>query len=45
MHPDGAFFAGWDLKFAAMLEGKNPLGELELPEDGGARPPASDRQI
>jgi enoyl-CoA hydratase len=33
----GAFCAGWDLKFAATLEGANPLGELDLPQAGGAR--------
>ena len=38
----GAFCAGWDLKFAAMLEGENPLGELDLPKDGGARGNGSD---
>ena len=34
----GAFCAGWDLKFAASLEGENPLGELDLPKDGGDLP-------
>lgn len=30
----GAFCAGWDLKFAAALEGDNPLGELNFADDG-----------
>ena len=34
----GAFCAGWDLKFTASLEGENPLGELDLPKDGGDLP-------
>ena len=38
----GAFCAGWDLKFAASLAGENPLGELDLPQDGGARGNGSD---
>jgi enoyl-CoA hydratase len=33
----GAFCAGWDLKLAATLEGTDPLRELDLPADGGAR--------
>ncbi|MGI9333451.1 MAG: crotonase/enoyl-CoA hydratase family protein [Gammaproteobacteria bacterium] len=33
----GAFCAGWDLNYAATLEGSNPLGELDLPRDGGLR--------
>ncbi len=32
----GAFCAGWDLKFAAALEGDDPLRELDLPGDGAA---------
>ena len=38
----GAFCAGWDLKLAAALQGDDPLGELDLPEDGGARGNGSD---
>ena len=38
----GAFCAGWDLKFAASLEGGNPRGDLDLPADGGARGDGSD---
>lgn len=38
----GAFCAGWDLKFAASLAKDNPLGELDLPPDGGARGNGSD---
>ncbi len=33
----GAFCAGWDLKFASTLEGEDPLGGLDLPQDGGSR--------
>ena len=33
----GAFCAGWDLKLAATLSGDNPLGDLNMPEDGGGR--------
>ncbi|MDP6707673.1 MAG: crotonase/enoyl-CoA hydratase family protein [Alphaproteobacteria bacterium] len=34
----GAFCAGWDLKFAASLEGGNPLGALDPPENGDEMP-------
>jgi enoyl-CoA hydratase len=35
----GAFCAGWDLKFASSLKGKNkPLGELDFPDDLNAAP-------
>jgi enoyl-CoA hydratase len=35
----GAFCAGWDLKHASSLEGKeHPLGELDFPGDGAAVP-------
>ena len=30
----GAFSAGLDLKHTAVLEGDNPLGELDFPENG-----------
>ena len=30
----GAFCAGLDLKHTAALEGDNPLGELDFPENG-----------
>ena len=30
----GAFCAGLDLKNTAVLEGDNPLGELDFPENG-----------
>ena len=30
----GAFCAGLDLKHTAVLEGDNPLGELDFPENG-----------
>ena len=30
----GAFCAGLDLKHTAVLEGHNPLGELDFPENG-----------
>ena len=30
----GAFCAGWDLKYAASLEGDQPLSELDFPEHG-----------
>jgi len=33
----GAFCAGWDLKYVSTLEPGNPLGELDLPKDGGGR--------
>jgi enoyl-CoA hydratase len=32
----GAFCAGWDLKYAAALDGAGALGELDLPERGEA---------
>ena len=31
----GAFCAGLDLKHTEALEGDNPLGELDFPENGG----------
>jgi enoyl-CoA hydratase len=34
----GAFCAGWDLKYAASLEGDNPLSGLDFPPDGSATP-------
>ena len=30
----GAFWAGFNLKHTAALEGDNPLGELDFPENG-----------
>jgi enoyl-CoA hydratase len=33
----GAFCAGWDLKYVSTLDHDNPLGELDLPKDGGER--------
>lgn len=33
----GAFCAGWDLKFAAALEGSDPLQELNFPENAAAK--------
>ncbi len=38
----GAFCAGWDLKLASSLQGNDPLGDLDFPEDGGARGNGSD---
>ena len=38
----GAFCAGWDLKFASTLEGEDPLGDFDLPQDGGAHGNGSD---
>src|SRR6516165_794521 len=34
----GAFCAGWDLKYAASLEGDTPLASLDFPADGSAPP-------
>lgn len=35
----GAFCAGWDLKYASMLQGRaKPLRELDFPKDGGKPP-------
>ncbi len=33
----GAFCAGWDLKYVSTLDHDYPLGELDLPRDGGKR--------
>lgn len=38
----GAFCAGWDLKFGASLDRDDPLGELDMPSDGGGRGDGSD---
>jgi enoyl-CoA hydratase/carnithine racemase len=35
----GAFCAGWDLKYAASLEGDNPLAGLDFPPDAAPRGP------
>lgn len=35
----GAFCAGWDLKYASTLQGRDdPLGELDFPDNGGPVP-------
>jgi enoyl-CoA hydratase len=34
----GAFCAGWDLKYAASLEGDGPLASLDFPADGSVPP-------
>ncbi len=33
----GAFCAGWDLKYVSTLDQDHPLGELDMPKDGGER--------
>ena len=33
----GAFCSGWDLKFVSTLNHEYPLGELDMPRDGGER--------
>src|SRR5215472_4105817 len=34
----GAFCAGWDMKYAASLEGDRPLASLDFPTDGSKLP-------
>ena len=34
----GAFCAGWDMKYAASLEGDRPLASLDFPTDGSTPP-------
>lgn len=35
----GAFCAGWDLAYAASLDGERPLAAFDVPDDGSAPPP------